>query len=176
MKGFPKTVSAAGLPYTVMLRSGTELVDKEVAEIAHLIYACGAVKGTTKQIEQRVKRAYLVIIALWADKIVGVAALKSPALTYRNTLRQKVGVDISENEYPSELGYVAVSEANRGRRLSSLLMAELMSLPAGVEGVFATTKRDGYRTAALPDLGFKYRGSYLNDGGETVHLLTKAGS
>lgn len=176
MNVFPKTVRVADVPYTVILRSGAELLDEEVAEVAYLIYACGAVNGTVTQIEHRLRRAYLFIIALWGDKIAGVAAFKSPALTYRNTLREKVGIDIPENEYPLELGYVAVSEANRGRRLSSCLMAELMSLPAGADGVFATTKRDGYRTAALPDLGFKYRGSYRNDDGETVYLLTKSGS
>lgn len=159
-----------------MLYSGAKLLDGQVAEVARLVHACGAVKGTIEQIENRVKRAHLVVIALWADKIVGVAALKSPARTYRNTLRKAVGVDLSEKEYPTELGYVAVSEANRGHRLSSLLMTELMSQPAGAEGVFATTKRDGYRMAALPDLGFEYRGSYRNNDGETVHLLTKAGS
>ncbi|MCJ1901627.1 hypothetical protein MR829_14740 [Paracoccus versutus] len=176
MNGFPKTVRAADVPYTVILRSGADLYDEEAVEIARLIYACGAVKGTVGQIENRVRRAHLLIIARWADKIAGVAALKSPELTYRRRLRENVGVDVPENEYPSELGYVAVSEANRGRRLSSLLMAELISLPLGADGVFATTKREGYRTAALPNLGFKYRGSYLNDEGETVYLLTKARS
>lgn len=176
MNNFPKTVRAGDVPYTLMLCGGAELLEEQVAEVARLVHACGAVKGTMEQIEDRVKKAHLFIIALWADTIVGVAALKSPALTYRNTLQQKVGVDLSEKEYPAELGYVAVSEANRGHRLSSLLMAELMSQPAGAEGVFATTKRDGYRTAALPYLGFKYRGSYLNDNRETVHLLTKAGA
>lgn len=176
MNDFPKTVRAGDAPYTLMLCGGAELLDEKVAEVARLVHACGAVIGTIEQIEDRVKKAHLLVIAFWANRIVGVAALKSPALTYRNTLRQKVGVDLSEKEYPAELGYVAVSEASRGHRLSSLLMAELMSQPAGAEGVFATTKRDGYRTAALPDLGFKYRGFYLNDDGETVHLLTKAGA
>lgn len=176
MNDFPKTVRAGDMPYTVMLCGGAELLDEQVAEVARLVHACGAVSGTVEQIEYRVKKAHLVIIALSANTIVGVAALKSPTLSYRNTLQQKVGVDLSEKEYPAELGYVAVSKANRGHRLSSLLMAELMSQPAGAEGIFATTKRDGYRTDALPDLGFKYRGSYLNDDGETVHLLTKAGA
>jgi len=141
-----------------------------------LICECGAVSGTTLQIQRRLRKAYLVIIALWADEIAGVAALKSPAFTYRNTLQEKVGVEISASDYPAELGYVAVSEAQRGNRLSSRLMSELMSLPAGADGVFATTKRDGYRMEALPNLGFTYRGFYRNDGGETVHLLTKSGS
>jgi hypothetical protein len=175
MNGFPKTVRAADVPYTVILRSGAELFDDEVAEVADLIHSCGAVKGTVEQIENRVRRAHLLIIARWAKEIAGVAALKSPKTTYRKRLRENVGVDVPENEYPTELGYVAVSEANRGRRLSSLLMEELMSLPIGGDGVFATTKREGYRTAVLPDLGFKCRGSYLNDEGETVYLLTKAG-
>jgi hypothetical protein len=176
MNGFPKTVRAADVPYTLILRSGTDLSDDEAVEVARLIHACGAVIGTVEQIENRVRRAHLLIIARWAKTIAGVAALKSPELTYRKRLRENVGVDVSEQEYPSELGYVAVSEANRGRRLSSHMMAELVSLPIGADGVFATTKREGYRTAALPDIGFKYRGYYLNDEGETVYLLTKAGS
>ena len=174
MNGFPKTVRAADVPYMVILRRGAELSDDEAAEVAYLIHSCGAVKGTVQQIENRVRRANLLIIARWAKEIAGVAALKSPEPTYRKRLRENVGVDVPENEYPTELGYVAVSKANRGRRLSSLLMEELMSLPIGGDGVFATTKREGYRTAALPNLGFKYRGSYLNDDRETVHLLTKA--
>lgn len=175
MDRFPKTVRAAGVPYTVILRTGSELSDEEAVEVARLIYSCRAVRGTVEQIENRVRRAYLIIIARWADEIAGVAALKSPERSYRRRLRENVGVDVPESEYPSELGYVAVSEAHRGHRLSSVLMAELMSLPSGADGVFATTKREGYRTAALPDLGFKYRGSYLNDEGESVYLLTKAG-
>jgi hypothetical protein len=88
-------------------------------------------------------------------------------------LQQKTGVELSADMYPVELGYAVISEACRGVRLSSRLMAELMSLPPGIKGVFVTTTRDGFYKAALPDLGFNYRGSYQNDDGKTVHLLTK---
>ena len=173
MNGFPKTVRAAGVPYTLILQSGAELSDDEAVEVARLIHVCGAVIGTVEQIENRVRRAHLLIIARWAKTIAGVAALKFPELIYRKRLQEKVGVDVAEQQYPSELGYVAVSKENRGRRLSSHMMAELMSLPIGSDGVFATTKREGFRSTALPDIGFECRGYYKNDEGETVYLLTK---
>lgn len=176
MNDYPTTVHAAGTPYTVMFRGGAELSKEEVAEVAQLVHEGGAVNGSIKRIEGRVRNAYLFVIALQAKHIVGVAALKAPQQVYRDMLRQKTGVDLSEDTYPTELGYVAISEACRGGRLSSLLMAELMSRPAGIEGVFVTTKRDRFCKAALPDLGFNYRGSYQNDDEETVHLLTKPAS
>lgn len=174
MNDFPKTVHAGGVPYTLMLCGGGELLANQVAEIARLIHVCGAVRGNIEQIERRVQNAHLFVIAFWTDKIVGVAALKAPQLSYRKTLKQKTSVNLSTDEYPVELGYVAISKANRGHRLSSLLMAELMSQPAGTEGVFVTTKLDRFRKVALPKLGFDYRGSYRNDDSEIVYLLTKA--
>ena len=173
MNGFLKTVRAAELPYTLTLRGGAQLSKDEVAEVAQLVHAGGAVNGTIQQIESRVRDAHVFIIATQGDEIVGVAALKSPQQGYRDTLWQKTGVDLSEGIFPAELGYVSVSKACRGGRLSSILMRELMSLPAGSEGVFVTTKRDGFYKEALPELGFIYQGSYQNDDEETVHLLTK---
>lgn len=173
MNDYPKIVRAADIPYTVVLRGGADLSPDEAAEVARLVHAGGAVQGTIEQIKGRVRNAHLFAIALWAGDVVGVAALKAPQQGYRDTLRQKTGVDLPAETYPAELGYVAISEACRGGRLSSLLMAELMSRPAGTEGVFATTKRDGFYKAVLPYLGFNYRGSYQNDDKETVHLLTK---
>lgn len=174
MNGYPKSLSAAGLPYLLTLRGGAELSENEVAEVAQLVHAGGAVRDTIEQIERRVKKAHVFVIALQARKIAGVAALKAPNPSYRDMLRQETGVDLSVDMYPAELGYVAVAESCRGGRLSSILMAELMSLPAGREGVFVTTKREGFYKFSLPDLGFNYEGFYLNGDGEAVHLLTKS--
>ncbi|WP_151718679.1 hypothetical protein [Gemmobacter serpentinus] len=170
---YSKTVYAADIPYDVSVTGGKELLEDEVAAVATLILAGGAVKGTTKEIQERVKNAHLFAIARHGAEIVGVAALKDPEPGYRKTLQFKTGIDLPPETYPAELGYVSISEACRGGRLSSGLMAKLMSLPAGQDGVFATTKRDGFYKHALPKLGFESRGSYQNDKGETVHLLTK---
>lgn len=173
MANYPKTVTVADLPYTLTLLEGKKLTKDEVAEVARLVHTGGAVKGTIKEIEDRVRKAHLFIIARQGGEIVGAAALKAPEQGYRSTLRDKTGVDLSEDRYPAELGYVVISKACRGSRLSSTLMEELMSGPASTSGVFATTKLDRFYKTALPDLGFTYRGSYQNENGETVHLLTK---
>ena len=141
--------------------------------MARLVKEGGAVKGAIGQIEGRIANAYLWIIARQGKDIVGVAALKAPQQSYRDKLQRETGIELSEEKYPAELGYVAVSEACRGARLSSILMAELMSQPIGRDGVFVTTKRNGFCENALPYLGFIYRASYQNDDRETVHLLTK---
>jgi hypothetical protein len=173
MNDYPKTVRVADLLYNITLREGAKLFRDESKEVARLLHAGGAVNGTAEQIECRVKKAHVLVVARQGKDLIGVAALKVPQQSYRVRLRQETGVDLSADLYPVELGYVGVSKACRGHRLSSILMAELMSLPAGNEGVFATTKRDGYYKAALPDLGFNYRGQYQNSKEETVHLLTK---
>lgn len=174
MDDYPKTIKAAGTPYLVYLRRGVELTQHEAAEVADLIHAGGAIKGTIEQIKDRVRTAHLFIIAKWGSKIIGVAALKAPQQSYRNRLQQETGVDLSANSYPSELGYVTVAKACQGQRLSSYLMEELMSLPIVSDGVFATTKLEDFYKNALPALGFEYRESYRNDDDEIVYILTKA--
>jgi hypothetical protein len=78
MNDYLKTVRAACSPYNFMPRSGDELSKEEVAEVARLVHAGGAVNGTVEQIEGRVRNAHLFVIALQANEIVGVAAFKAP--------------------------------------------------------------------------------------------------
>ena len=111
MEDYPKTVYAAGLPYWLIFRGGPDLLKDERAEVARLVKEGGAVKGAIGQIEGRIANAYLWIIARQGKDIVGVAALKAPQQSYRDKLQRETGIELSEEKYPAELGYVAVSEA-----------------------------------------------------------------
>ena len=89
--------------------------------------------------------------------IVGIAALKVPARSYRNRIGQKTGYDISESLYPFELGYVVVEASARKQGLSHQLV-EAAIRQAIPEGLFATTSCPAMRSV-LPRFAFKKVGN-----------------
>lgn len=176
----PRVINVGSTPFHVEFLGGKDLSDEEREQIARMIKDGKAVRGSLPTITERVRNAHIFAIARWdANTIAGVAALKAPEASYRRTLLAETKIELTEIEFPAELGYVVVAEKFRGpgakgERLSSELMRVVMMTKAGKDGVFSTTKISGLRDIALPALGFTHRASYKNEDDENVYLLTKA--
>ncbi len=165
--------------YTREIRSRGNVSETEIAECSAIIYAYGAVKGTLEQIVRRVKKAEALCFVRHRNRMVATAALKRPAQSYRDKLKNEAHVELSEPEFPFEMGYVVVVEGHRGeiledqQRLSDLVMADVISQLKGCN-VFATTKIRGFKETALPKLGFQIVGQYQNGDDQTIYVLTKS--
>lgn len=116
-----------------------ELSSDDQLLVARLVKQGGAIDGSEKDITKRLKRTrYLVLLRIKADnRIVGVAALKTPTGDYRKNKFDAAGVPIANYANALELGYVVVAEEMRGQKLSGNLcnaITQVISEPA-----FATT-------------------------------------
>jgi len=105
----------------------------------------GAIEGTAEEIIWRLKRTTKLALlrVKTTNRIVGVAALKTPDQGYRADKFAAAGVPIVGYEAAPELGYVVVAEDMRGRRLSGGLVdtiAKEIRKPA-----FATTDSNTMR-------------------------------
>ena len=91
--------------------------------VARLVKEGGAVHGTVERITHRLMRtrklALLRVNAL--NRIVGVAALKTPTRKYRADKFAAARVPIAGYATALELGYVVVAEDMRGGKLSGSL-------------------------------------------------------
>ena len=114
-----------------------------------------------------------MVLARIEEIIVGVAALKVPLKVYRNGIESeaKSGHEISQELYPFELGYVAVSEHHRGDGIGKALVNKVVELSDG-HGLFATTSHPAMKESLLPGAGFKPVGtSWANDQNELLQLF-----
>ncbi len=167
--------------YVIETRSRDEMALSELTEFASIIYSYGAVQGTLLAITDRILKADTICFARSDNRIVATAALKRPAESYRKKIERKTGVTISKVEFPLEMGYVVVVEGHRAGkssgkdRLSDMVMESVM-VEAKNEGVFATTKINGFSKVALPKLGFELIGNYEKNLHQTIHVLTRRAS
>ena len=122
-----------------------------------------------KRIYNRVRGAKALAFLQIDDKIVGIAALKIPADSYRDKIGKSAGVLLRKNDYPYELGYVVVDAAMRGQKLSQKLVNALLPL-ADRKCMFATTSSIAMHRV-LPRSGFLKAGrEYENDKAEKLTL------
>lgn len=107
--------------------------------VAQLVIEGRAVVGTPDQIIDRLKRTRMLALLREreTDRIVGVAALKSPDQRYRTNKFNNAGVPIAGYETAPELGYVVVAKDMRGKQLSGKLV-DAIALEID-EPTFATT-------------------------------------
>ena len=92
--------------------------------VTRLVEEGGAIEGTAEEIMMRLKRTRtLALLRVEAtDRIVGLAALKTPNQRYRADKFAAAGVPIFGYETAPELGYVAIAGGMQGRRLSGDLV------------------------------------------------------
>lgn len=107
--------------------------------VAQLVKEGGAIQGTVEEITQRLMRTRnLTLLRVKANnRIVGVAALKTPTRKYRADKFAAAGVPISSYEAALELGYVVVADDMRGGKLSGRLCDAIAKEICGP--AFATT-------------------------------------
>jgi GNAT superfamily N-acetyltransferase len=161
--------------FTVL--DGPDAKPDEVADFVRLVQQGGAVDEN--YVRQGIERqGAKIVLAIIDGTVVGVAALKVPLDIYRKGLESeaKSGHLISQNSYPYELGYVAVSQGHEGRGIGKALMDQVLALSEG-NGLFATTSDPAMRKSLLPRAGFALVGaSWKNKQNEWLQLFTRAAS
>ena len=90
-------------------------------------------------------------------QLVGVGALKHPLLSYRSRVFAEARATASADQYPIELGWIAVAKSHQGRGLSRRIIGQLINR-AENENVFATTRTDPRALRFAADYGFKLAG------------------
>src|SRR5467141_2979867 len=65
-------------------------------------------------LESNVRNAKCLVFLRSASALSGIAALKKPRQSYRQRIGTETGVEISAASYPYELGYVFITEGQRG--------------------------------------------------------------
>lgn len=90
-------------------------------------------------------------------RLVGVGALKHPLLSYRSRVFTQARASVPAEEYPIELGWIAVAKSHQGRGLWRRVIGRLITL-AGNENLFATTRADVRAMRFAADYGFKPAG------------------
>lgn len=130
--------------------------------VTRLVEKGGAIEGAADEIMMRLKRTRkLALLRVeGTDRIVGVAALKTPNQWYRADTFAAAGVSIFGYETASELGYVVIAKEMQGRRLSGgLVDAIAMSIR---ETAFATTDsntmRNNLRRSGFTRVGQEWLG------------------
>lgn len=116
-----------------------DLSSEDQLEVARLVKDGGAISGTVEQITQRLMRTrQLALLRVKLNnRVVGVAALKTPTKQYRADKFAAAGVPIAAYETALELGYVVVAEDMRGKKLSGDLSDAIAKEIRGP--AFATT-------------------------------------
>jgi GNAT superfamily N-acetyltransferase len=90
-------------------------------------------------------------------QLVGVGALKRPRLGYRSKVFAKAGATTPPDEYPVELGWVAVAKSHEGQGFSRRIIGQLIGW-AENENLFATARADARAMRFAADNGFKSAG------------------
>src|SRR5258706_4241484 len=88
----------------------------------------------------RIRRAERLIFCSAGEWVIGVAGLKRPGAGYRNDTAEKSNLDLSEEDWPLEFGWVFVCPSARGHQISYHLLA--CGLDGINSGVFATSRAD----------------------------------
>ena len=153
-----------------------ELIVKSPAEFSNaemgFFIACVRAGGevSIQGLAERIRNAAALVFAKAQGGFVGVAALKRPLSSYRNSVSSRCGVSLPAAEFPFELGWVFVSPEARSRGIS-LLLSEAALSQSGGAGVFATSRTDNIAMhRSLTKLGFSPAGNTYPSG-RAKHLL-----
>jgi hypothetical protein len=140
---------------------------EELAAFAKLVSEGGEVAagGLSDHIRGAVALAFLAVDA----ELAGVGGLKRPRSSYRAKVARSSGVDLPEERYPFELGWVYVKPGVRGGK--SRMLSEALLPHAGGQGVFASSRTNNpWMHATLLALGFERVGSEWASGENPADL------
>jgi GNAT superfamily N-acetyltransferase len=142
--------------------SPVECTPQALADFEKLVMEAGTVdpQGLTERIRDASR---LLFLRESNGQLVGVGAFKHPLLSYRTRVFAEARATASADEYPIELGWIAVAKSRQGRGLSRRIIGQLMSL-AENENVFATTRPDARAMRFAADYGFKLAGKPYSSG------------
>ena len=148
---------------TSSILSPADCTPQTLADFEKLVIEAGTVdpQGLTHRIGDSSR---LLFLRESNGQLVGVGAFKHPFLSYRTRVFAEARATASADEYPIELGWIAVAKSHQGRGLSRRIIGRLMSL-AENENVFATTQPDARAMRFAADYGFKLAGKPYPSGG-----------
>lgn len=123
----------------LVFRTPEALTPTERSAFIAMVIEGGEVAGLG--LATNVINAHIILFLKQGDVPVGCAALKRPQVSYRHKIIKKSGVDLSEERFSFELGYVFIREAIRGLGQSHRLIDAAL-LHADRAAVFATARSD----------------------------------
>src|SRR3989338_7075829 len=161
------------IKHNIVMHPPQVFAETEIQDFMAMVRAGGEVGDTV--LEQNVRNAKCLVVARQASCLVGVAALKNPQASYRQSIKAKAGVAVDTQDFPFELGYVFVLPSARRQGLAVKLCRAALA-PADGKRVFATarTNNDGMN-AILPMFAFSKTGRPYGSvrGGRQLQLLVR---
>lgn len=157
---------------TSSILSPADCTPQALADFENLVIEGGTVdpQGLTERIRDASR---LLFLRESNGRLVGVGALKHPLLSYRSRVFTQARTAVPADEYPIELGWIAVAKSHQRRGLWRRIIGQLISL-AGNENLFATTRADARAIRIAADYGFKPAGnSYPSGRGYDLVLLLR---
>ena len=157
---------------TSSILSPSDCTPEALADFENLVIEAGTVdpQGLTQRIRDASR---LLFLRESKGQLVGVGALKRPLLRYRGRVFTQARTSVKADEYPIELGWIAVAKSHRRRGLWRRIISQLISL-AGNENLFATTRADARAMRFAADFGFKPSGNpYPSGRGYDLVLLLR---
>lgn len=142
--------------YLIVVKAPKACSDDELDQFASKVADGGEVADG---IRERAKRAFRLGFITYENAIVGTAALKKPANSYRTKVFKKAGSQLNPAAYPYELGWIFLDVPHRRKGQMTRLMNDL--LPAAKDSaLFATTRNSNeIMRDMLTQLGFSEDGT-----------------
>lgn len=157
---------------TSSIVSPADCTPQALADFEKLVIEGGTVdpQGLTERIRDASR---LLFLRESNGGLVGVGALKHPLLSYRSRVFAQARAAAPADEYPIELGWIAIAKSHQRRGLWRRIIGQLISL-AENENLFATTRADARVMRFAPDYGFKPAGEpYPSGRGYDLVLLLR---
>ena len=141
---------------TSSILSPADCTPQALADFEKLVIEAGTVdpQGLTQRIRNASR---LLFLRESSGQVVGVGALKHPLASYRSKVFARARATAASDEYPIELGWIAVAKLHQGRGLSRRVIGQLIGL-AENENLFATTRADARAMRFAAEYGFKPAG------------------
>ena len=145
---------------TLVAQPPQAFAESEIQDFMAMVQAGGEVRNAS--LEENVRNAECLVVVRQGSCLVGVAALKNPKASYRQTINEKAKAAVDAQEFPFELGYIFVLPSARRQGLAVKLCHAALA-PADGKGVFATarTNNDGM-SAILLQFGFLKTGRHYS--------------
>lgn len=142
---------------SIVIQPPGEFDDHEIDDLVALVIAGGEVSN--RGLISRVMKAHCLAFMRRNDRLIGIAALKRPELSYRPRVAKGAGIAIPREPFEFELGWVFIVPNERGKKLSFPLCESLVRA-ADNAGIFATSRASNVGMhATMQKLGFSRIGS-----------------
>src|SRR4030095_7255435 len=157
---------------TSSILSPTDCTPQALADFEKLVVEAGTVDP--QGLMERIRDASRLLFLRESNGgLVGVGALKHPLLSYRSRVFAQARAAVPADEYPIELGWIAVAKSHQRRGLWRRIIGQLISI-AENENLFATTRADARAMRFARDYGFKPAGKpYPSGRGHDLVLLLR---